>query len=65
LTLLLEPDIPWVADGLQRDGISQRATVHALIERALAELARPVVRISGSKEERLLAAERAVLSVAL
>jgi nicotinamide riboside kinase len=65
LTLLLEPDIPWVADGLQRDGISQRATVHALIDRALAEQAWPFVCISGSKEDRLLAAERAVLSVAV
>ena len=63
LTLLLEPDIPWVADGLQRDGVSQRAAVHARIERALAERAWPYVRIAGSKAQRLLSAEKAVLSV--
>jgi nicotinamide riboside kinase len=63
LTLLMEPDIPWVADGLQRDGVSQRAVVHARIERALAERAWPYVRIAGSKAQRLLSAEKAVLSV--
>ena len=63
LTLLMEPDIPWVADGLQRDGVSQRAVVHARIERALTERVWPYVRIAGSKAQRLLSAENAVLSV--
>ena len=63
LTLLLEPDIPWEADGLQRDGVLQRATVHVRIEHTLAERAWPHVRIAGSKEQRLLAAEKAVLSL--
>jgi nicotinamide riboside kinase len=40
LTLHLAPDIPWVADGLQRDGMAQRARVHGLIERELAALRR-------------------------
>jgi len=35
LTLLMAPDIPWVADGLQRDGAHVRPTVHALLEREL------------------------------
>jgi nicotinamide riboside kinase len=63
LTLLLEPDIPWVADGIQRDGLAQRAAVHARIERALTERAWPHVRMSGTLEDRLIAAEKAVLSV--
>ena len=59
-TLLLEPDIPWVADGLQRDGVQLRATVHARIERALADWAWPHVRIGGALEQRLVAAADAV-----
>jgi nicotinamide riboside kinase len=60
LTLLLEPDIAWVADGLQRDGMAQRTAVHARIERALSQGHWPHARISGSQEERLLAAERRI-----
>ena len=61
LTLLLEPDIPWVADGMQRDGMAQRAAVHARIERALDEWHWPHVRIGGAPDARLLVAERHVL----
>ena len=64
LTLLLEPDLPWVADGLQRDGAPMRAAVHARIERALTEWAWPHVRIAGTGEARQQAALDAVLSVA-
>ncbi len=60
LTLMLEPDIPWVADGLQRDGMAQRAAVHARIERVLDEWHWPHVRIGGAPAERLLLAERHV-----
>ena len=60
LTLLLEPDIPWVADGIQRDGLTERAAVHARIERALNDWSWPHVRISGTFEDRLNAAEMAV-----
>jgi nicotinamide riboside kinase len=63
LTLLLEPDIPWVADGLQRDGIAQRVAVHGRIERSLSQPRWPHVRITGTQEERLLAAERQVLTL--
>ena len=35
LTLLLEPDLPWVGDGVQRDGPSAQARVHALLLQAL------------------------------
>jgi nicotinamide riboside kinase len=63
LTLLLEPDIPWVADGLQREGSQQRAAVHARIEQALGALQLPYVRLTGSLKLRLLAAERLVQSL--
>jgi nicotinamide riboside kinase len=60
LTLLLEPDIPWQADGLQRDGAHVRGPVHALIGRELAALPGVTVRIAGTGPERLTCAQRAV-----
>jgi nicotinamide riboside kinase len=56
LTLLLEPDIPWVADGLQRDGVAERLLVHTRIEKTLAAWPWPCARLAGSREGRLLAA---------
>ena len=60
LTLLLAPDIAWVADGLQRDGEHVRAPVHRMIEQELAALALPFARISGQGPQRLAAALAAV-----
>ena len=60
LTLLLAPDIDWVADGLQRDGEHVRAPVHQLIEQELVALGLPVARISGQGRQRLAAALAAV-----
>jgi NadR type nicotinamide-nucleotide adenylyltransferase len=60
LTLLLAPDIDWVADGLQRDGEHVRAPVHRLIEQELTALGLPVARISGQGPQRLAAALAAV-----
>ena len=60
LTLLLAPDIAWVADGLQRDGAHVRAPVHRMIEQELARLPLPVARISGQGPQRLAAALAAV-----
>lgn len=60
LTLLLEPDIPWQADGLQRDGAHVRGPVHALIARELAALPGVTVRIAGTGRDRLTCAQRAV-----
>lgn len=54
LTLLLEPDIPWVADGLQRDGATTRTAVHARLEQALADGAWPYVCIAGQQTEQRL-----------
>jgi nicotinamide riboside kinase len=63
LTLLLEPDIPWVADGLQREGPQQRAAVHSHIEQALDTWQLPYVRLAGSHAQRLLTAERLLQTV--
>jgi NadR type nicotinamide-nucleotide adenylyltransferase len=60
LTLLLAPDIDWVADGLQRDGEHVRAPVHQCLQQELAALALPVVQIEGGGDRRLLAALQAI-----
>lgn len=64
LTLFLQPDIPWQADSLQRDGAPSRAAVHAAIEHALAASgdAWPEVRIAGTAAQRLALACEAVTS---
>ena len=62
LTLLLEPDMPWVPDGLQRDGAAMRTRVHERISSELAALAAPYVWIAGSASQRLASATAAVLS---
>lgn len=65
LTLFLQPDIPWQADGLQRDGAAARAAVHRALERALAAsggAAWPVVPIAGTATQRLALAGDAVAS---
>jgi len=60
LTLLLAPDLPWLADGLQRDGLVAQAGVHA---RLVAELTgqRNVVLVGGDGLARLRQATRAVI----
>jgi NadR type nicotinamide-nucleotide adenylyltransferase len=54
LYLLLCPDVPWVADGLQRDraGDAERAEMHARFRDALAAFGARVVEIRGSWSER-------------
>jgi nicotinamide riboside kinase len=61
LTLWLQPDLPWVADGLQRDGLAAQAAVHRLLAQQLAQQSQ-VVRISGKGPERLPAARSALLT---
>ena len=45
--LLLHPDVPWVADGLQRDRPAARDALHQLFAEALAALGAHVVDITG------------------
>lgn len=51
-TLLLQPDLPWIADGIQRDGPAVREASHALLLARLDELRLPYVTIGGSGDER-------------
>ena len=64
LTLFLQPDIAWVADGVQRDGEQVRAPVTQIIARELAALGAPVVNICGEGEARFVASRDAVLALA-
>ncbi len=60
LTLLTALDIPWQADGLQRDGPHVRAPVDAKVRAALARArVRPVV-VAGTGPARLAAALAAI-----
>lgn len=52
-TLLTGLDLPWVADGLQRDGPHVREPVDALVRAALARAGVPYRVIYGQGEERL------------
>ncbi len=61
LTLLLQPDLPWQADGVQRDGVATQQAVHALLEHELAGYPL-VVRIGGAGDARLQSAISAVKS---
>ncbi len=59
LTLLLEPDLPWVPDANWRDGPTVQRAVHKLLQAALGPLS-AVVRIGGLGEERLRRALQAI-----
>ncbi len=65
LTLLLTADLPWVADGRQRDGSQAQAAMHALLATELAGLVDPVrlAHISGSGPARLQAGIEAVAAM--
>ncbi|HSI55082.1 MAG: AAA family ATPase [Ramlibacter sp.] len=63
VTLLTGLDLPWVADGLQRDGPHVREPVDALIRDALAKAAIPYRVIYGQGGERLAQALVAIDSM--
>jgi len=52
LYLLLSPDVPWIADGLQRDRPSGRAQLHDLFRHRLESLGARFVEISGDWDAR-------------
>ena len=62
-TLLTGLDLPWVADGLQRDGPHVREPVDALIREALAKTGLPFRVIYGRGGERLAQALSAIESL--
>ncbi|KQP43337.1 AAA family ATPase [Pseudorhodoferax sp. Leaf274] len=60
LTLLMGLDLPWVADGLQRDGPHVQAPVDALVRAALQGAGLPYQVVYGNGPARLARAERAL-----
>lgn len=62
LTLLTALDLPWVADGLMRDGEHVRAPVDALLRAALHEGRVDYGVVAGTGAQRLINAERAVVA---
>lgn len=48
MTLVLEPDLPWIADGLQRDGAHVQQPIHTKIMQILQSLGCRYERVSGS-----------------
>jgi NadR type nicotinamide-nucleotide adenylyltransferase len=60
LYLLLHPDVPWIADGLQRDRPEGRDEIHALFDDALRSLGARVVDVRGSWDARRAAAISAI-----
>jgi nicotinamide riboside kinase len=60
LTLLTALDLPWVADGLQRDGAHVQAPVNAALRQALIRSGQPWSVVSGHGQDRVEAALTAV-----
>jgi len=52
-TLLLAPDLDWIADGIQRDGPAVRDAFHALLLQRLAQAGLAYALIEGWGEARL------------
>jgi nicotinamide riboside kinase len=61
LYLLPRPDVPWVADPL-RENPRDRDALHARYRTALIELGATFLELTGSRRERMAAAEAAVLA---
>ena len=62
LTLMLEPDIAWVADE-QRDGAHVRQPITDMIANELTALNLPTTRISGQGDARFAAALAAITAL--
>lgn len=60
--LLLDIDVPWIADGI-RDRGDRREEIHALFTETLTRYGAPYTLVSGSWEERLPAAIRTIDAV--
>ena len=60
LYLLLYPDVPWVADGAQRDRPEARAELHELFRATLDGIGARVVDVRGSWVERAQTARDAI-----
>lgn len=63
LYLLLHPDVPWIADGLQRDRPAARALLHGLFRQRLSALGARAVDITGDWAARRASARDAVTAL--
>jgi nicotinamide riboside kinase len=63
LTLLLAPDLPWVADGAQRDGVAVQGAIHTRLLHEFQALRFPYVGVSGQGSHRVQTAVAAVNSL--
>ncbi len=63
LYLLLHPDVPWVADGAQRDRPGARQELHELFRIALEAIGAPVVDVRGAWATRAETARDAILAL--
>jgi NadR type nicotinamide-nucleotide adenylyltransferase len=64
LYLLLHPDVPWVADGAQRDRPGARQELHELFRGALEAIEARVASVRGSWAERAQTAREAIQACA-
>lgn len=53
LTIVTSPDMPWMADGLQRESEAVRQTIHDALLAELAQRRIPFLLLSGNLEERM------------
>lgn len=60
MTLVLEPDLPWTADGLQRDGAYAQRPIHARIVHELKGMECKHYSVAGSGALRVAVARAAV-----
>ena len=60
LSLVLQPDLPWQPDGLQRDGEATRQAIHTQVLHELQAKRYPHVQVSGLAADRLQAGILAV-----
>ena len=60
MTLVLEPDLPWIADGLQRDGPHAQRPIHAKIVQELCGMGVQPYIVAGSGKSRTDSARAAV-----
>jgi nicotinamide riboside kinase len=60
MTLVLEPDLPWIADGLQRDGAHVQRPIHERILQELNQIGSLLYPVAGSGESRTKSAHAAI-----
>ena len=60
MTLVLEPDLPWIADGLQRDGAYVQRPIHTKIMHELNNMGCRLYPVTGTGPSRVAVASAAV-----